>query len=121
MRAMFCHRSVSNLSYLQPFSNQGLSMASDGKVCRDWRLLIRSRCKCVLKKDHEWIAELSCVTYGRNLEATGAVGANLRPSSFGGFAGGPTLVNLEKTVYSTTHKTAINRPMDHTGATLHFM
>ena len=32
----------------------------------------------------------------------------------------PALVNLyqrEKTVYSTTHKTAINRPMDHTGET----
>ena len=24
-----------------------------------------------------------------------------------------------KTVYSTTHKTAINRPMDHTGETKH--
>ena len=39
-----------------------LSMASDGEGCRDWRPLIRSRCKCVLKQDHEWEAELSCVT-----------------------------------------------------------
>ena len=62
----------------------------------------------------------------RNLEAIEAVGANLRPFSFGGFVRpasleSPALVNLiyrdpdrEKTVYSTTHLTAINRPMDHT-------
>ena len=64
--------SVSNLSlrpgrYLSTVtrsSSRGSvdGQASHGKVCRDWRPLIRSRCKCVLKKDHEWKAELSCVT-----------------------------------------------------------
>ena len=60
----------------------------------------------------------------RNLVAIGAVGANLRSFSFGEsvgrFAGIPDLVNLiyrEKTVYNTTHKKAINRPVDHTGET----
>ena len=38
-------------------------MASDENVCRHWQPLIRSRCKCVLKKDHEWKEELSCVIY----------------------------------------------------------
>ena len=38
-------------------------MASDRKGCRDWRPLIRSRCKGVLKKNNEWKEELSCVTY----------------------------------------------------------
>ena len=60
----------------------------------------------------------------RNLVAIGAIGANLRsfPSvdPSGRFAGIPNLVNLiyrEKTVYNTTHKKAINRPMDHTRET----
>ena len=49
----------------------------------------------------------------RNLEATGVVGANLRPFSLGGsvgrFAGVSNLgkpLYREKTVYSTTHKSA---------------
>ena len=57
-----------------------------------------------------------------NLEATVAVGANLRPFPFGGsvgpFAGVPILAKplyIEKTVYSTINKTAINRAIDHTG------
>ena len=49
----------------------------------------------------------------RNLEAIGAVGANLRPFSFGG-----SVEPLRwKTVYIKTHKMAINRPVDHTGET----
>ena len=60
----------------------------------------------------------------RNLEATGAVGANLRPFSFVGSVRplhwSPNLAKplyREKTVYITPHKTAINRPVDHTGET----
>ena len=59
-----------------------------------------------------------------NLEATGAVGANLRPFSFVGSVGplhwSPNLAKplyREKTVYITPHKTAINRSMSHTGET----
>ena len=60
-------------------------MVSEVKGCRDLRPLIRSRCKGVLKQDNKWKAELSCVTVPRqNLEAIGAVGANLRPFFFGG-------------------------------------
>ena len=58
------------------------------------------------------------------MEAIGAVGANFRPFSFGGsvesLAGVPNLgkpLYREKTVYIKTHKTAINRPVDHTGVT----
>ena len=58
-------------------------MASDGKGCSDLRPLIRSLCKGVLKQDNEWKGELS-VLPRRNLEAIGAVGASLRPFSFGG-------------------------------------
>ena len=58
-------------------------MASDEKVCRDWRPLIRSRCKCVLKKDPNGKQNYR-VLPRRNLEAIGAVGANLTPFSFGG-------------------------------------
>ena len=39
-----------------------LLMALKGKVCRDWRPLIRSWCKCVVKKYCEWKAALWCVT-----------------------------------------------------------
>ena len=61
----------------------------------------------------------------RNLEAIEAVAANFRPFSFGGSvkpldAGVPNLgkpLYREKTVYIKTHKTAINRPVDHTGET----
>ena len=60
----------------------------------------------------------------RNLEATGAVGANLRrfPSAHpsDSFAGVPNLgkpLYMEKTVYIKTHKTDINRSVDHTGET----
>ena len=52
------------------------------------------------------------------MEAIGAVGAKFRPFSFGG--GVPNLgkpLYREKTVYIKTHKTAINRPVDHTGET----
>ena len=56
----------------------------------------------------------------QNLEATGAVGANLRPFSFGGSVE-PLRWSAqpygEKTVYLKTHKSAINRPLDHTGET----
>ena len=56
-------------------------MASDGKGCRDLRPLIRSPCKGILKQDDEW----NCHVLPKwNLEAIGAVGANLRPFSFGG-------------------------------------
>ena len=60
----------------------------------------------------------------QNLEAIGAVGANFRPFSFGGSVeplrwsanlGKP--LYREKIVYIKTHKTAINRPVDHTGET----
>ena len=60
----------------------------------------------------------------RNLVAIGAVGAILRSFSFGGSVGlhgsqeSLNLINLierEKAVYSTTDKTAITRPIDHTG------
>ena len=60
----------------------------------------------------------------RNLEAIGTVGVNLLPFSLvdllGHFAGVPNLgkpLYREKTVYIKTHKTAINRPVDHTGET----
>ena len=45
-------------------------MTSDGKGCRDWRPLIRSRWKCVLKQNHEWKAQLPCYLGGiwRRLE-----------------------------------------------------
>ena len=36
-------------------------MAPQGKGCRDWRPLIRSQCKGILKQDDEWKAELSRV------------------------------------------------------------
>ena len=58
------------------------------------------------------------------MAAIGAVGANLRPFSFGGSVellrrsahlGKPFF--REKTVYIKTDKTAINRPVDHTGET----
>ena len=50
------------LSTVTRSSNQGsVNLASDGKGWRDWRPLIRSRCKGVLKQNHEWKAELSCV------------------------------------------------------------
>ena len=49
-------------------------MASDGKGCRDLRPLIRSWCKGILKQDNEW----NCHVLPKwNLEAIGAVGANL--------------------------------------------
>ena len=54
----------------------------------------------------------------QNLEATGAVGANLLRASADlsdRFAGVPNVgkpLYRETTVYSTTHKTIINRPMD---------
>ena len=55
----------------------------------------------------------------------GAVGANLRAFSFGGsvepfpWSAQPWLIFLyrEKTGNIKTHKTAINRPVDHTGET----
>ena len=61
----------------------------------------------------------------QNLETTGTVGVNLRPFSLGGsvgrFVGVPVLgkasYQREEPVYSKTPKTAINRPMDHTGET----
>ena len=61
----------------------------------------------------------------RYLEAIGAVGEQIygRFSSVdqsGRFAGVPSLgkpLYREKTVYIKTHKTAINRPVDHTGET----
>ena len=59
-------------------------MASDRKGCKDLRPLIRSWCKGVLKQDIKWKGEVSCVLPRPNLEATGAVGANLQPFSFGG-------------------------------------
>ena len=50
-------------------------MASDGKGCRDLRPLIRSWCKGILKQDNVW----NCHVLSKwNLEAIGAVGANLR-------------------------------------------
>ena len=60
----------------------------------------------------------------RNLEAIGAVGSNYGrfPSvdQSSRFAGVPNLgkpLYREKTIYIKTHKTAINRPVDHTGET----
>ena len=57
----------------------------------------------------------------RNLEAIGVVGANLRPFSFGGLVEplrwSAQHLYREKTVYIKTHKTATNRPVDHTGET----
>ena len=56
--------------------------------------------------------------------AIGSVGQNFRPFSFGGSveplrwsaqSGKP--LYREKTVYIKSHKTAINRPVDHTGET----
>ena len=64
-----------------PAATQAKSMASDGKGCRDLRPLIRSRCKGVLKQDNYRVLPR------RNLEAIGAVGANLRPFSFDDFGG----------------------------------
>ena len=58
-------------------------MASDGKGCRDLRTLIRFRCKGVLKQDKNGKKNYR-VLPRQNLEANGAVGANLRPFSFGG-------------------------------------
>ena len=60
----------------------------------------------------------------RNLEAIGAVGANLRPFSFDGSVG-PLRWSAQpckplyrkKAVHIKIHKTAINRPIDHTGET----
>ena len=40
-----------------------------------------------------------------------------RSGRFAGVSNLGKTLNREKTVYSTTHKTAINRPMDHTGET----
>ena len=60
-------------------------MASDRKGCRELRPLIRSRCKGILKQDNEWKGELS-LSPRRNLEAIGAVRANLWPFSFSGSA-----------------------------------
>ena len=67
------------------------SMASNGNGCRDLRPLICSRCKGVLKQDNEWKGQQSTLVLGyyrvllrRNLEAIGAVGANLWQLSFSG-------------------------------------
>ena len=87
-------------------------MASDGKGCRDLRPLIRSRCKGVLKQDNEWKEELSCVTLERISGRFPSVDQSSR------FAGVPSLgkpLYREKAVYIKTHKTATNRPVDHTG------
>ena len=62
--------SVSNLSlrpcrYLSTVTRSSNKGSVDGfrrEGCRDWRPLIPSRCKGVLKQNHEWKAELSCVT-----------------------------------------------------------
>ena len=58
----------------------------------------------------------------RNLEAIGTVGVNLLPfflvDLLGRFAGVPNIgkpLYRQKTVYIKTHRTAINRPVDHTG------
>ena len=75
-------------------------MTSDGKGCRDWRPLIRPRYKSILKQDHEWKAELLCVTYiggiWRRLEPLERIYGrfpSVDPS--GRFAGVPNLqVNL---------------------------
>ena len=73
-----------------------MSLASDRKVCRAWRPLIRSRCKCVLDKDQKWKAKLFRAVFVRR--------------SIGPFPWSPqlcswNLVYTEKTVYCTTHKT----------------
>ena len=92
-------------------------MASDRKVCTDLRPLIRSRCKGVLKQDNEWKGELSCVTYAE-------FGGDWNSWSeftaiFLGGSVGPLRWSAQpwKTVYIKTHRTAINRPMDHTEET----
>ena len=86
--------SVSNLSlrpgrYLSTVTRSSSrdsvdGQASHGKVCRDWRPLIRSRCK---RRKITNEKQNYRVLPRRNLEAIRAVGANLRPLSFGGSVG----------------------------------
>ena len=98
-------------------------MASDGKGCRDLRRLIRSRCKGALKQVNEWKGELSVLPSGiwkrqEPLERIYGRFPSVDPS--GRFARVPNLdkpLYSEKTIYSTANKTAINRPIDHTGET----
>ena len=100
-------------------------MASDGKGCRNLRPLIRSRHKGVLKQENEWRGEVLCVTkaefggdWSRWSEITTVFLRWIRRAAL---LESPTLLNLylerKRFYYIKTHKTAINRSVDHTGET----